>query len=300
MSMNETAVPMAPRLPAGARVGIPPRMMRFEFPDSAPLYPLANSAAATALIAVLSGFFPPGERFFVESVRRYRDQIDDETLRAQVSGFIGQEAIHGHEHERLNEYLAARGFNMKVPDLAVRFGLWFLERLPHRLQLTCTTLMEHFTARLAQLVLTDERLRRHADPEMQKLWEWHALEELEHKAVAYDVLEKIGNKRWQRWLAMPLVALTMGPVLLFSWAWLAFSQRQIWNWSAQRRGLALFFDQRGLATRIWFKMGVFVREGFHPAKHDTQAVVEEARNRFFGPQGELLAEWRNREALSAS
>ena len=288
------------RIPAGARVGIPPRMMRFEFPESAPRYPLADSAAATALIAVLSAFFPPGERFFVESVRHYRDRIDDETLKAQVSGFIGQESIHGHEHERLNEYLSARGFNMKVPDRAVRAALWCLERLPHRVQLTCTTFMEHFTARLAQALLTDKRLREYADPEMQKIWEWHALEELEHKAVAYDVLEKIGNKRYQRVLAVPLVTVVMLPAIAVSWGWLALSQRQTFNWRAQRRGLALLFDKKGLLAQIILKMWVFTRPGFHPARHDTQAVVEETRQRFFGEGGQLLAEWRNREALSTA
>lgn len=287
------------RIPAGARVGIPPRMMHFDFPPSAPRYPLADSAAATALIAVLSGFFPPGERFFVESVRHYRNRIQDDTLKAQVSGFIGQEAIHGHEHERLNEYFTQRGFNMAVPDRAVRGALWALELLPHRLQLSCTTFMEHFTARLAQALLTDARLRAAADPEMQKIWEWHALEELEHKAVAYDVLELIGNHRHDRLLAVPLVTLVMLPALLFSWGYLTLSQRQSLNLRAQARGLALFFDSHGLVTRILRKLWVFTRAGFHPARHDTRQVEEEARQRFFGEHGAMLPQWRNREALQA-
>src|SRR5690606_22287460 len=57
------------------------------------------------VLASLSSVFPDGEDFFVRSVRRFRDEITDPALRRQVSGFIGQESVHGREHRALNDRL---------------------------------------------------------------------------------------------------------------------------------------------------------------------------------------------------
>src|SRR3546814_6631164 len=62
------------------------------------------------ILAVLSATFPKGEQFFVDSVRNFRDQITDEELRRQVAGFIGQETMHGREHDRFNEVLGQLGY----------------------------------------------------------------------------------------------------------------------------------------------------------------------------------------------
>src|SRR5690554_6690848 len=89
---------------AGASVGIPPRHLDFQIPQ-APRYFLGDNATATTFIAVLSAFFPPGERFFMESVRHFRKQINDPVLKAEVAGFMGQEAIHVRDNKRLNDIL---------------------------------------------------------------------------------------------------------------------------------------------------------------------------------------------------
>ena len=53
---------------------------------------------ATAYFNALSAAFPQGETFFIESVRRYRDQVD-EPLREQIAAFVQQEAMHTREHD---------------------------------------------------------------------------------------------------------------------------------------------------------------------------------------------------------
>ena len=126
---------------AGASVGIPPRQLNFEMHEIVKRYPVDNNATATLFMAMLSAFFPSGEKFFVESVRHYRERITDKKLKAAVSGFIGQEAIHGREHEKLNEFFNSRGIDTKFPEKTVNIGLWLLRRLSHQQQLACTTLM---------------------------------------------------------------------------------------------------------------------------------------------------------------
>src|SRR5919108_4979569 len=66
------------------------------------------------LAASLSAVFPDGEDFFVRSVRRFRDQIDEPVLMRQVAGFMGQESMHGREHRAFNDRLAQLGYPTKL------------------------------------------------------------------------------------------------------------------------------------------------------------------------------------------
>ena len=143
----------------------------------------------------LSSVFPDGEDYFVRSVRHYRDRITDPALKRQVAGFIGQEAVHGREHRVFNDRLAELGYPTKTYERFTKAGLRFRERiLPPISNLAATAALEHFTATLAELVLTNEEIRdlMGADA-VRDLFVWHALEESEHKAVAFDVYKAVGG-----------------------------------------------------------------------------------------------------------
>lgn len=285
---------------SGAAVGIPPRHMKFEFPADADRFCFYNgNALASGLFAVFSAIFPPGERFFVESVRRFRDGLGDPVLDAQVSGFIGQEAFHGREHDQLNAWFRARGYDMATSDRLIRFGLGLLEKLPASQQLACTALMEHFTAELAEEWLTNQEFRAGADPRMLQLWSWHALEELEHKAVAFDVHARVSrNRHAERMRAVPLVAAALLPVILAAWGWQVVKQGETFNLKEHRRGWKALFGRRGFLTRVLNRMPPWFEPGHHPNDRDTRALEQEWRERLFGAQGELNAQFRNREAVA--
>src|SRR3954466_3948863 len=105
--------------------------------------------------AGLSAVFPDGEDFFVRSVRQYRDQITDPELKRQVAGFIGQEAMHGREHRAFNDRLAELGYPTKRFERFTKKGLEMRERIaPPASNLAATAALEHFTATLAELVLS--------------------------------------------------------------------------------------------------------------------------------------------------
>ncbi|MDX1757093.1 MAG: metal-dependent hydrolase [Marinobacter sp.] len=269
--------------------GIPVRRLVFDIPEP-PRYFLADNATATTFITVLSAVFPPGERFFIESVRRFRDRIADPELKAAVRGFIGQEAIHGREHDRLNELLIGRGLNTRVPELGIRGGLNVLERCSASQQLACTALMEHFTALLGEVLLEDDEFQALGDSDLLQLFLWHALEELEHKAVTYDVYSLVANRRWERWLAFPLVTATLVPPILVSWAWLMWKEGKLTDRQDLQEGLTLLFGRKGLVSRALGKMGLYARSDFHPDKKDTRALVAHWRERLFGEQGTLTGQ----------
>lgn len=284
------AVSFAPKQSAlkGEAVGIPPRHMNFKFENSIPRYFYDNNATATTFFAMLSGFFPPGERYFMDSVRHFRERIKDGRLKAEISGFMGQEAIHGREHDKLNAMLAERGFDMNAPDVTVKFALGLLKKMPASMRLSATTFMEHFTALLAEQLLTDESFQRGADAEMIKIWQWHALEELEHKAVAYDVYETIGNSHTERVLAAIASAFILLPTLSVTWAMMLYRDGQLGNLKDNMKGLRILLGKNGFITKILPRLPEFMEIEFHPSKHNTKSLEDEWREKLFSSSGSLV------------
>lgn len=301
--MNETGIRQfmtgEAKKTSGASVGIPARLMDFPLPEGRPKYPFFNgNPLANSLFAVFSAIFPPGERFFVESVRRFRDRVADNTLRAEVSGFIGQEAIHGREHERLNEWFRANGYDIEMADRMIRFSLGLLEKLPPSQQTACTHFMEHFTAHLAEQWLTHTEFRESTDPEVIKLWTWHAIEELEHKSVAFDVHAQVSEHPYvERVLAGPLVLGALLPGIAFSWAWMVARQGEAMDLRGHRRGLKSLLGRQGFITQVLKRVPEYFARDFHPEQQDTRALEEQWRRRLFGEEGELNAYFTNREAV---
>ena len=293
---TNSAAPRSGRL-RGADVGIPPRQLDFRHADGLPRRLVADNITATAFLVVLSGAFPPGEDFFVRSVNRFKGRVTDPRLRAQVAGFTGQEVIHSREHDRLNDVFRSRDMNVDLPERAVAAALWLLGRLPARQQMVCTAFMEHFTAVLAEELLRDDAelgadFRDEIHPELADLWLWHALEELEHKAVTYEVYELIGNRRLERLLAEPLVIATVGPAVLASWTALLAGER-VWRRPGDlSEGLRLLLGPGGFVTNVLGRMPLFRRRDFHPARHDTAALEALWRERLFGESGTLRAQLR--------
>ena len=155
--------------------------------------------------------FPHGERFFVRSVRHYLDRIDDETLRAEVRAFFGQEGRHAHAHEEYFDALRAQGYDID-PFLRTYQKIFdWLERIhPPAFRLAVTVALEHYTAILAEGAFVERAFEQNVHPTMARLLRWHAAEEIEHKAVAFDVLARIAPGYPLRMTGMALATLGLG------------------------------------------------------------------------------------------
>ena len=145
---------MTSTTPAG--ISIQPRRMDFHFDQSLPRYWFNNDPVLTHFLNVLSVTFPEGERFFLDSVRAFRDQVSDPARQKDISGFIGQEAFHSKEHLVFNRFLAEQGY-AKLVARAERVSSKLLKggrlRLTPREQLAITSALEHITAILAKTLL---------------------------------------------------------------------------------------------------------------------------------------------------
>ena len=159
------------------------------------------------LAASFSSVFPDGEEFFVRAVRRFRGQISDGELAGDVAGFIGQESTHGRQHRLFNERLSTLGYPTRQYERVTRGYLAIRERLfTARSNLAAVAALEHFTATLAELVLTSEETRNlFGEPAVRDLLVWHALEECEHKTVAFDVYRAVGGSERTRVLTMNIL-----------------------------------------------------------------------------------------------
>lgn len=242
------------------------------------------------VVAMLSAMFPNGEDFFVQSVRNVRDQITDPELKKQVGGFIGQEAIHGREHRVLNEKLAELGYKTRWVDRNV--GRWFKgfggRFYPQDIQLAITAALEHYTATLAYVLLAKPEAREMIeDPEVRHLFMWHALEESEHKAVAFDVFQAVSGNQRLRTRVMNIVTLDF---LLFSVLTTVVSLVA----DPDSRNLrTLWRSLRRLPSSPWLSKDVrrhirdYNRRDFHPDDHDTSELLEYWRNELFGDAGTL-------------
>jgi len=242
------------------------------------------------VLTVLSSTFPEGEKFFVRSVAAARDDITDPKLLADIDGFIGQEEMHGREHQVLNDRLAEHGYPTRGIDSYVRGLYWVRERIQtKKVNLAFTAALEHYTATLAELLLTDEEARKAVGkPGARDILTWHALEESEHKAVAFDVYKAVGGSELMRIVVMYLTDLLFivetGVMALISIAMDRDARRQPMKLlrSFARLPRSPFMSLR--AVRI---LAQYHRPGFHPNDRDTTQLIADWRQALFGRDGQL-------------
>ncbi|WP_346913051.1 metal-dependent hydrolase [uncultured Roseibium sp.] len=154
----------------------------------------------TAIVDCFSIALPEGERFFIRSLNHYADRVSDKELGAEIKGYAVQEAFHTREHVDYNKSLAALGYDVDTMEKNVCGPLRKMKNPLIRLAVTCA--IEHFTATFSFATLRNPALFEGADMRYRRLWVWHALEELEHMAVAIDVFNDAtrGMPAWKRYL----------------------------------------------------------------------------------------------------
>lgn len=267
-----------------------PRRIEFAYPsDALPRHYVGGDLVMSHVVTVLSSLFPEGEDFFVRSVRNQRDRITDPTLKAQVAGFIGQEAIHGREHRSFNRRLRGLGYPTRMIDRLTRVGLAVGGRvLPPKVQLAITAALEHYTATLAEVLLTDPEARAMLDvDEVRSLLLWHALEESEHKAVAFDVFQSVSGDHGVRTRVMDavtvgfLLAVVSGTFVSMLGDPATLDLRRV------RRSLHGLRRSPWLSADVVGRIRDYNRRDFHPDDYDTAALIDEWRTALFGEAGTL-------------
>jgi uncharacterized protein len=231
--------------------------------------------AITAFAYALSSVFPEGERFFIDSVRAFRDRIDDPALAAEVRAFVGQEAQHGQVHEQYNRRAEAQGFRTSVIAKLSKKRLERLRRvLPPEEQLAITCALEHFTAMMAEQLLGDPRFTEGVEPSHAAVWRWHAAEEAEHKAVAFDVYAKVNGSYARRIRTYLVASVGFSVSTLIMTGFLLHQDGRLFE---PKRHLALLrwlFVTPGLARNVLPGWLDYLRPNFHPWDRDDRALLD--------------------------
>lgn len=271
--------------------GLHVRTPRVDFADL-PRHWFAGSAAATHLANGVNLLFPAGERFFVRAVRHYLPQVEADPskaeLAARVRGFFGQEGRHAQAHERFFETLRAQGY--PIDDFLARYekvAYGVIEKAsPPVLRLATTVALEHFTAILAEDALSESGVAglAHAHPALRQLLEWHAVEEIEHKAVAFDVLAAVNPSYAVRMAGLAMATLTLGAFWVAGTRALCATDGMTMRDFVQGlKELERAAEENGgrapepIVKRVFLRgIRAYLRPGFHPDDVDHRALAAAA------------------------
>jgi predicted metal-dependent hydrolase len=255
---------------------ITPRRPGLDFRD-VPRHWFGGHAIGSHGVNALNLLFPDGERFFVRSVRAYLSAVTDEQLKRDVQRFIEQEARHGVEHEHFFAALEQQGFHIRSMLAAYKFVAFkVIEKAsPPVLRLSATAALEHLTATFARLALTHPLLEQ-AHPTMRSLLRWHAAEEIEHRAVAFDVLQVVDPRLRTRAAGMAVAVGTLFPF------WVGFHLSLLWqdraNLSIERLRAERTVGREELGVRRQAQRQAvldYLRRDFHPLDEDTTHLAVE-------------------------
>jgi predicted metal-dependent hydrolase len=288
-----------------ASVQVKARRVDFQFDASLPRYWYLDDPFLTHFMQALSITFPEGERMFMDAVRAVRERVQDAETRSDIVGFMGQEALHSRAHEALNEHLERIGYPAARLEQGIReniAGNRPLHTKQSLLALTCA--LEHITAIMGHHLLSRPALQAHMHPAIRDLWIWHAVEETEHKAVAFDVYQEVyGDYRTRaKWLLLSTLGLcTSVSVLQY---YLLRRDRLADKPGVWLKGLWKLWGPGGLLLPLVPAWLAYFKPDFHPWDIDDSALIERYRQRFDQyvvgtPRAEVAAPYTKKSGKSA-
>lgn len=266
---------------AAASSSLVVRNVKFEIGPQVPRYWHGGRRSLTIFMNNLSIFFPEGERFFIRSVKEQVHKVKSAKVAAEARDFYVQEAYHTREHERYNDMLREQGYPIDRLEKRIRWILKNVGRgLPKRFHLAATCSLEHFTALMAHFLLNDPRLLAGAHPAMAALWRWHAAEENEHKAVAFDVYKEAGGNYPERAVVMFCTTVIFWGLVIDQQARLMKTEGiagDAKEWAALFK--FLFVEPGGMFGLARGYLDYY-RPGFHPWDFDNRDLLEKWKREF--------------------
>ena len=266
------------------------RRIKFRYPaGSLRRHYVQGDLGMSHVVAVLSAAFPEGEAFMIRSVRAVSDQIVDPELKKQVAGFIGQEATHSREHRQLNERLQEMGYPTALVDRATNKILEARTRYSSaKYCLAMTAALEHYTAILAETLLADERAQQMlGQGEVRSMLLWHALEESEHRTVAFNVYRAIGGTHRMRVLVMWFTTFGFFTLAACASFLSLLRDRDFYNPRILVGSARPLFGSPFFSRAVFRRLLSYSRKDFHPDEVDNSELITKWNAALFGEQGQI-------------
>lgn len=239
--------------------------------EDVPRFWLGNDPFRTRMFDALSLTFPDGERYFIQSVRLFRDQITAPELKQKVADFIRQEAQHGIAHDKMNQMMRDQGQPIdRFIDTMKRMFAFELKYRSDKYNVAMTAAAEHLTALMADTFYTKKATLADAHPYVRALLAWHAIEEMEHRDVAYDVMKDVAQvDEFTRKYALAFTALLMPTFTIYranvmlKHDGFSLTERIHMN----LKGLPWFIGKKGILTSMRKPFMSWFNKDFHPSQH---------------------------------
>lgn len=239
--------------------------------DEIPRFWFGGDPFKTRMFDALSLTFPDGERYFIESVRLFRDKIKDPELQLRVADFIRQEAQHGMAHDKMNQVMRDQGMPVDqfIQTLNKMFKFELTKRSP-AYNIAMTAAAEHLTALMADTFYSHKETLQDAHPYVRALLAWHAIEEMEHRDVAFDVMKQVGEvPEFTRKFALAFTTVLMlgfttyrANIMLKHDGFDRLSRLKM-----TVKGLPWFVGSNGMLTKMRKPYAEWFKQDFHPSQH---------------------------------
>jgi predicted metal-dependent hydrolase len=281
--VHTQANPVEPSTLSKSHIPIVPRRPKWDFADLKERFFFGGNGLKSAFVVALSGSFPPGEKEFIQSVRLFMDEVRDPKLIADVKDFTAQEGQHSLQHKLMNEAFDRLGYSAtRVSEQFEEIEQEWAKERSDADRLAATVVMEHITAVMAHFALTRPEEFEPLPDSVRELLLWHAIEEIEHKSVAFDVYEEcVGDRnRLRRQLLLHMVLFPLGIRDFQRMLLRELGHKPTWKERAEMARYLL--GPGGLVVSVLPRYLALLKPGFHPWDVDNSDLVDEWKDRLQG------------------
>jgi predicted metal-dependent hydrolase len=248
---------------------VPREKLDFDLDGNIPKHWLDNDPFKTRFFDAMSTLFPVGEKFFITCVRDFKDRITDPKMIEDIKDFTRQEAQHGMLHTRYNNRLKRHGISVDAILEGQEHRLFGIIRkyCSREFTLGVTAASEHITATMADCFVERPHIFQGADERMRALYVWHAMEEMEHKGVAYDVLVDIAKSSYLNRVGSMLLVTAVFPYHVFRIMKHMLQVDGFSRWERTKiwaKGLWWLYKPGGIFMPMIGKYLAYLKPGFHP------------------------------------
>jgi len=239
--------------------------MNFQFSEGIPKLYWRNRSLLSNFVNALHVLFPPGEKYFARMISRALKEMDDPELKRMAKNFSAQEMQHALEHTKVGEFLRRHGYDTSRFEKVLKGMIAFAEeKISLKANMAFIAGIEHFTALIGNIVLSDESILQDMHPEFKELMRWHAAEEIEHKAAAFDVSQGLDSSYLLRASMMVLAALFVYGFIGAIMVDFTRQDKKLFSLETLDGFIYLFLGEHMLFPRTFAEFIKYFRPGFHP------------------------------------